>query len=290
MRTIMDLKQLRYFMAIVEERQITAAARRLHMAQPPLSNQMKMLEDEIGLKLFQRGPHHIELTEAGELLAARAAQLLDMAAMTKRELKDFRQGLCGTLAIGTVSSSGGILMHEGMQVFRAEFPRVHFEIHDGNTYQLIDMLDRRIIEIAIVRTPFNAARFNCKYRQPEPMIAAMTSELDWAPEKQEIAVEELAEKPLILYRRFEQLLLDTFVAHDFTPEVACLNDDARTTILWANAGLGVAIAPAAAIELAAHNHLHVKTIAERSLQTRLAAIWPRDAYISSPAKHFLELF
>ena len=104
MRTIMDLKQLRYFMAIVEERQITAAARRLHMAQPPLSNQMKMLEDEIGLKLFQRGPHHIELTEAGELLAARAAQLLDMAAMTKRELKDFRQGLCGTLAIGTVSS------------------------------------------------------------------------------------------------------------------------------------------------------------------------------------------
>lgn len=290
MRTIMDLKQLRYFMAIVEERQITAAARRLHMAQPPLSNQMKMLEDEIGLKLFQRGPHHIELTEAGELLAARAAQLLDMAAMTKRELKDFRQGLCGTLAIGTVSSSGGILMHEGMQVFRAEFPRVHFEIHDGNTYQLIDMLDRRIIEIAIVRTPFNAARFNCKYRQPEPMIAAMTSELDWAPEKQEIAVEELAEKSLILYRRFEQLLLDTFAAHDFTPEVACLNDDARTTILWANAGLGVAIAPAAAIELAAHNHLHVKTIAERSLQTRLAAIWPRDAYISSPAKYFLELF
>ena len=108
----MDLKQLRYFMAIVEERQITAAARRLHMAQPPLSNQMKMLEDEIGLQLFRRGPHHIELTEAGELLAARAAQLLDMAAMTKRELQDLKQGLCGTLAIGTVSSSGNLLMHK----------------------------------------------------------------------------------------------------------------------------------------------------------------------------------
>lgn len=199
----MDLKQLRYFMAIVEERQITAAARRLHMAQPPLSNQMKMLEDEIGLQLFRRGPHHIELTEAGELLAARAAQLLDMAAMTKRELQDLKQGLCGTLAIGTVSSSGNLLMHEGMQAFRAKFPRVHFEIHDGNTYQLIDMLEKRLIEIAIVRTPFNASRFNCKYRQPEPMIAAMTPELDWAPQQQEIAVEELADRPLILYRRFE---------------------------------------------------------------------------------------
>ena len=286
----MDLKQLRYFMAIVEERQITAAARRLHMAQPPLSNQMKMLEDEIGLQLFRRGPHHIELTEAGELLAARAAQLLDMAAMTKRELQDLKQGLCGTLAIGTVSSSGNLLMHEGMQAFRAKFPRVHFEIHDGNTYQLIDMLEKRLIEIAIVRTQFNASRFNCKYRQPEPMIAAMTPELDWATQQQEIAVEELADRPLILYRRFEQLLLDAFAAHGFTPDVACLNDDARTTILWANAGLGVAIAPAAAVDLAAHNHLHVKTIAEPSLRTRLAAIWPREAYVSSLAEHFLEYF
>ena len=164
-----------------------------------------------------------------------------------------------------------------MQAFRAKFPRVHFEIHDGNTYQLIDMLEKRLIEIAIVRTPFNASRFNCKYRQPEPMIAAMTPELDWAPQQQEIAVEELADRPLILYRRFEQILLDTFAAHEFTPDVACLNDDARTTILWANAGLGVAIAPAAAVDLAAHNHLHVKTIAEPSLRTRLAAIWPREA-------------
>lgn len=107
MRTIMDLKQLRYFMAIVEERQITAAARRLHMAQPPLSNQMKLLEEELGLTLFSRGPHHIELTDAGRLFAARAKELLEMAAATKRELRDFKQGLSGTLALGTVSSSGG---------------------------------------------------------------------------------------------------------------------------------------------------------------------------------------
>ena len=122
----MDIKQLRYFMAIVEERQITEAARRMHMPQTPLSTKKMMLEDEIGLQLFRRGPHHIELTEAGELLAARAAQLLYMAAMTKRELQDLKQGLCGTLAIGTVSSSGNLLMHEGMQAFRAQptFPRL----------------------------------------------------------------------------------------------------------------------------------------------------------------------
>ena len=68
------------------------------------------------------------------------------------------------------------------------------------------------------------------------------------------------------------------------------NDDARTTILWANAGLGVAITPAAAVNLAAHNHLHVKRIDEPSLETRLAAIWPRSRYLSAVAKHFLQSF
>lgn len=177
-----------------------------------------------------------------------------------------------------------------MRAFRETYPRVQFEIHDGNTYQLIELLEKGLIEIAIVRTPFNAAHFNCKYRKPEPMIAAMTEELDWAPERESIRVEELSGRPLILYRRFEQLLMDTFAAHDVTPDIVCRNDDARTTILWANAGLGVAIAPAAAVDLAAHNHLHVKTIAEPSLRTRLAAIWPREAYISSLAEHFLEYF
>ena len=228
----MDLKQLRYFMAIVEERQITAAARRLHMAQPPLSNQMKLLEEELGLTLFSRGPHHIELTDAGRLFAARAKELLEMAAATKRELRDFKQGLSGTLALGTVSSSGGILLQEGMRAFRETYPRVQFEIHDGNTYQLIELLEKGLIEIAIVRTPFNAAHFNCKYRKPEPMIAAMTEDLDWAPERESIRVEEMPGRPLILYRRFEQLLMDTFAAHDVTPDIVCRNDDARTTILW----------------------------------------------------------
>ena len=141
-----------------------------------------------------------------------------------------------------------------------------------------------------MRTPFNAAHFNCKYRKPEPMIVAMTEDLDWAPEREAIRVEELSGRPLILYRRFEQLLMDTFAAHDFTPDVVCRNDDARTTILWANAGLGVAIAPAAAVNLAAHNHLHVKRIDEPSLETRLAAIWPRSRYLSAVAKHFLQSF
>ena len=283
----MDLKQLHYFLTIVSEEQITAAAKKLHMAQPPLSHQIKLLESELGVTLFRRGPHHIELTDAGRAMAHRARQLLDLADSTRREVADFQRGIRGTLAIGTVSSSGNILFSPGLRQFHEQYQDIHFEIHDGNTYQILEMLDQSIIEIGIVRTPFNSSRFNCRFLSAEPMVAAMTREWDWCPGQDVISVRDLVDKPLIIYRRFNQLLHDTFEAADVRPDIYCRNDDARTTVLWANAGLGVAIAPAAALNLAAHENLRVKQIDEKKLRTRLVAIWRQDRYLSTAGEKFL---
>ena len=283
----MDLKQLKYFLTVVDERQITAAARKLHMAQPPLSQQMKLLESELGTELFKRGPHHIELTDAGRLLTRRAQQLLALADSTSREIADLCQGLRGTLAIGTISSSGSILWHPGLQRFQQQYRDVHFEIYDANTYQLIELLEKGVIEIGIVRTPFNASQFHCAYLEPEPMIAAMTAGLDWCPGRDTIALHELDQRQLIIYRRFHRVLDDAFTAQAIQPEIYCRNVDARTTILWANAGLGIAITPASASNLAAHEQLHIKKIDEPSLATRIAIIWRRDAYLSNLAEKFL---
>ena len=283
----MDLKQLNYFLTVVNEQQITAAAKKLHMAQPPLSQQMKLLEEELGTQLFKRGPHRIALTDAGRLLARRAQQLLDMADSTTREIADLCQGLRGTLSIGTISSSGSILLSPGLQTFHEEFRDVHFEIHDANTYQLIELLEQGIIEIGIVRTPFNASQFHCEYLSSEPMAVAMTSQLDWCPDRTSIQLAELAKRPLIVYRRFNQLLADAFTAKSIQPEIYCRNDDARTTVLWANAGLGIALAPLSAMKLAAHENLHIKTITEPSLETKIAVIWRRDTYLSHIGQKFL---
>lgn len=91
----MDIKQLRYFHTIAEEGQITNAAKRLHMAQPPLSYQLKNLEDELGVKLVERGSRNIKLTDAGLILYKRAEQILSLAKSTEDELKDFKQGTHG---------------------------------------------------------------------------------------------------------------------------------------------------------------------------------------------------
>jgi DNA-binding transcriptional LysR family regulator len=119
------------------------------------------------------------------------------------------------------------------------------------------------------------------------MAAVMTADLDWCPQRERITVAELNKRPLIIYRRFQQLLQDVFAQKQAAPEIYCRNDDARTTILWANAGLGIGIAPLSAVELAAHDQLHIKIIDEPALETQIAAVWRQHTSLSRIGREFL---
>ena len=284
----MDIRQLTYFMVIAEEGQITAAARRLHMAQPPLSQQMKALEEELGVQLLNREPRQVTLTDAGEILYRRARQITTLADSTRREIADFRNGLRGTLTVGTVSSSGSVILSPAMRRFHDTHRGVHFEIYDGNTFQLLEMLRRGLIELAIVRTPFKQDAFHCTFLREEPMVLAYRAESEPKPEKAALAVEDLQDLPLILYRRFDQLFHDVCEAHNVTPDIICRNDDARTTMVWAEAGLGYALVPASAISPTGFNCLKTKPIDEERLRTRLTVITPKHRYLTNIARQFIE--
>lgn len=286
----MDIRQLKYFLTIAEEGQITAAAKKLKMAQPPLSQQLKLLEDELGVKLVERGSRHISLTDAGEILRNRARQILELSDSAVKEINDFSKGVNGTLSIGTVSSSGAALLNERMVEFHKKYSGVKFEVHEGNTFIIVDLLHRGIIEVGIVRTPLKVSNYECRYAKPEPMIAVMTKEYNWNANQTAISISELKDKPLIIYRRFEQLIFETCAESGFEPRIFCKNDDARTTLLWANAGLGIGIVPKSAFELADHRHLLYKEIQCEKLKTQIAAIWLKDRYISSLAMRFIDCF
>jgi DNA-binding transcriptional LysR family regulator len=286
----MDIKQLKYFLTIAEEGQITSAAKKLHMAQPPLSQQLKALEEELGVKLIERGPRQIQLTDAGEILMARARQILELSSSTINEIKDYSSGLKGTLAIGTVSSSGATLLNNIITDFNKKYPGIKFEIYEGNTFTTLELLNRGVIEVGIVRTPFKALGFECRYMKSEPMIAAMTRKYCEEEDKNHINIRDLKDKPLIIYRRFEQLIYETCLEEEFEPKVFCKNDDARTTLLWANAGLGVGIMPKSVFEMGINTNLIYKEIENESLRTSIAAIWSKDRYISSLAKKFIDCF
>ncbi|NOW03700.1 LysR family transcriptional regulator [Clostridium beijerinckii] len=285
----MDIKQLKYFYAIAEEGQITNAAKRLHMAQPPLSYQLKNLEDELGVKLVERGSRNIKLTDAGVILYKRAKQILSLTKSTENELKDFKQGNHGTLSMGTVSSSGASLLDSRLNIFHEKYPFINFEIHEGNTYELLELLDKGIIEIAIVRTPFNNSGINSIFLPKEPMVAAMRKDLNWT-DSEIINITELNNKPLIFYRRFESLIFKVCQDFNFQPTVFCKNDDARTSLLWANSGLGIAIVPKSAIKLIGSSNIIYKEIDSDILTTQIAIIWSKTGYLSSAGNNFLDLF
>ncbi len=291
---MMDIKKLTYFAAIAEEGNITAAAKKLHMAQPPLSFQLKLLEEELGTKLVERGARQIRLTSAGEALYKRAVSVISFMNATELEIGNIAQGKEGTIHIGTVSSSGAALVRRRIIDFNRKYPRVNFEIHEGNTFELLQLLDAGKIEIGIIRTPFYAPNTECVYLNPEPMTAVIPKNLlkdvTGGKETGKILLKQLKYVPLIIYRRFEELILSCCSEYGFEPKIFCKNDDARTSLLWADAGLGVAVVPRSALGLNENKDRIYAEIDEERLFTQLAAVWRKDRYLSSVCSNFLKVF
>lgn len=288
----MDIRQLLYFTTIAEEGSISAAAKKLHLSQPPLSYQMKLLEKELHLPLIERSARGIELTEAGRVLYKRAQGILELSELTRKEMLAMASGFTGTLHIGTVSSSGASLLGWRIPAFHQKYPQIGFAIHEGNTFELMEMLESGLIELAIVRTPFHSDQLNCLYLSPEPMIAAGTSSFFPAgmPSGQPISLELLGHAPVILYRRFEKILLSLCEQKGITPQVFCIADDARTTLMWAEAGLGVAVVPQSAYRIMPHHNMVYGELSEEDLHTRIAAVCKKGCSLSWAAQQFLEIF
>ncbi len=287
----MNLKQLRYFVAIAEEHQITAAARRLHISQPPLSYELAQLEKELGTQLVVRGARNARLTDAGQILYQRALRILEMTNATEREVAAFGQGLRGMLSIGTISSSGSVVPNRSLREYFAEHPDITLEVHEGNTYQVLEMLRSGIVDVGVVRTPFKAAGLGCVYAEPEPMVAFMGGE--WEQRFADHSVlhpTDLAGAPLIVYRRFESLIRESFDKRGIAPNIVCINDDARTTVMWARIGYGIGLAPYSLTQIFADLTLAWKKLDCPELVTRQAAVWDATRFRSPLVERFIAMF
>jgi DNA-binding transcriptional LysR family regulator len=286
----MDLKQLAYFCTIAEEGSISSAARILHISQPPLSHQLKLLEGELGVRLLERGPRSISLTEAGKLLYERAVRILSMADAAAKDLSDFSEEHSTPLRLGTTSSSGPALLNERIKEFHRLYPKVRFEIHEGNSFQILELLNNDIIGIGIARLPARAKNVECYPLEAEPMAAAGIPEFFRELPGSSIHLHDIKEKPFIIYRRFEELIRAAFEQIHAEPNIFCIDDDARTSMMWANAGIGIALIPQSIVQLIGLSNLSCRIIEDRSLYTQIAALWRKDRSFSTPAKNFMEIF
>lgn len=281
----MNLKQLRYFLAVAEEKQVTAAAKRLFIAQPPLSYQLKQLEKELGVQLFVRTAHGIELTDAGRELQSYAEKIVGLAETAKDQVKRTAQGEFGTIKIGSASSSVGELPSDNFRQLIKYYPNISFDIYEENTFGILEKLADNTIDLGIVRTPYNRRGLNSKNITDEKMMAITTNS---ALIKQgKISLNELAEKPLIIYRRFENIFNNSFAHQGLKPFYAVKCDDSRTAILWAQKGMGIALVPESIANLyAKNNFIPVEHV---NWQTHLQLVWRKD-HNSPLIQRIIDLF
>lgn len=280
----MNLKQLRYFLVVAEEKQITAAAKRLYIAQPPLSYQLKQLEKELGAQLFKRTAHGIELTDAGQIFQSYANEIISLAQNAENQVHKTISGELGKIAIGMASSSTGLIPMNSFNELRKYYPEISFDIYEDNTYGILDKLEKKTIDLGIVRTPYNQTGLNTKTLTTEKMMA-ISVDPDFQ-QKKELRIKDLADQPLIIYRRFEDIFNQTFAHHGLKPFYAVKCDDSRTAITWAKRKMGVALVPESiATTYAQENMIAIK---HANWITHLQLVWRKDHQVTPLMKKIID--
>jgi DNA-binding transcriptional LysR family regulator len=249
----MDLRHLRYFVAVAEEGHITRAAERLGLQQPPLSQQIKALEAELDVQLFRRKPRGVELTEAGRALLDDARAVLSQVEHAVATTRRTARGEQGRIAVGfTSSASFHPLVVRAIRSYRDSYPLVALALEEGGTAELIGALRQERLDAAFIRTPVgDAAELSIVPLLEEEMIAALPSRHPVLRGRgtRGVALSALAHETFILYRRrLGPGLYDSIIAAclraGFSPRVGQEAPRMFSTLNLVAAGLGVSIIPA----------------------------------------------
>ena len=197
----MELRVLKYFLTVAREENITKAANLLHITQPTLSRQLRQLEEELGIKLFQRGRHNIMLTEEGMLLRRRAQEIVDLTEKTEKELVHGAETVSGEISIGCGETQNMKPLCEMIAAFQEKYPEVVFHIYTAIADDVTERLENGVLDMGLLLEPVEISRYHF-VRMPleEKWQVLMRKDCPLA-EKERIGPSDLAEMPLIIARR-----------------------------------------------------------------------------------------
>ncbi|WP_210366864.1 LysR family transcriptional regulator [Bacillus sp. REN3] len=283
----MDIRQLRYFIAIAEEKNITAAAKRLHMSQPPLSIQLKQMEEELGVILVERNGKKIELTDKGKVLYRHALNIIHSFEEVKNELQETDEGKKGNLSIGINTLS--VPDFPGwIEEFHSLFPLVYIRVVQNDSAYLTELVKQRSIELALIRLPLQNNDVNYLPLYNEPFLFVSRNKAQGS-----ITFEEISNVPLILPST-EGLGSYTIIHEAFTKaqlplNVVCECSDMKVLMELVSAGVGATIMPQSVYQSYSEPEFNAREIENSTLTSSVGIIWLRQHYLSKPAENFIEL-
>jgi DNA-binding transcriptional LysR family regulator len=243
----MELRHLRYFLAVAEERHFGRAAARLHMAQPPLSQQIRQLEDELGVRLLDRNTRRVELTDAGAAYLERVRAVLAEVDQAGEEARRVAAGLQGRLVVGCVGSATYSLLPALARTVREELPGIDFGFRGEMLVpdQVAALLDRQI-DLALLRPPVDEPALRVATLRRDRLIVALPDAHRLA-ERRRLRVEDLRGEDLVIHATGRSVMHGTVQAlcrdAGFEPRVRHQVAETSTLVTFVAAGLGIAVVP-----------------------------------------------
>lgn len=275
----MNLKQLTYFVAVAEELHFGRAAERLGMAQPPLSRQIKQIEEYLGAQLFNRGRNAITMTQAGERLYERGTNILRQMEDTKLEVRRIGQGAEGRLRIGFVGSSTFGMLPNIIKSFRANYPEVNLSLIPMNNAQLHRALVSREIDVAFARPALKDSEFVTRKLGEEALVLALPDTVDTG-NRTVVDLKDLAAENFVLYPEyprpsFADFVLNSCAEQGFEIASRVFTMDLQTALSLVAIGEGVCIVPAS-VASGTRNGLRFCKIEQPLAQTELSVNYRLD--------------
>lgn len=279
----MELRQLRYFLALVEHKHFGRAAESLHIAQPSLSQQLKALEEDLGTTLFERSRRHVALTPDGAVLLPYAQRMLALAEDARAELADQRNLQRGQIRLGATPTLGGYLLPRLLWHFHQKFPSLDLTITEDGSDRLAQQLDEGHLDLALLVEGQQAENRAFEFLLKEQIFVGLPLDHRLS-ERKSVALLDLKDDGFILCRQgyhLHSLTLDACESVGFTPRVTVSGTDVDTALRFVQAGLGVTLIP----EFVANSAQGVATPALRSptLYRNVGIAWNPQRYLSRAA-------
>lgn len=289
----MEIRVLKYFLAVAREGSITGAANSLHLTQPTLTRQIQDLEKELGQKLLIRGKHKVSLTPEGMILRKRAEEIVQMVDKTEEEFKSISDVIAGDIYIGCGETDSMKYIAEVMKDIQSEYPAIKFHIHSGNAEDVTEKLDKGLLDFGILIQPIDLSKYdNITLPEKDVWGVIMPSACPLAS-KNSVTLKDLLNVPLIASRQMsKKYSADSGFLDWFGEEFDHLNITATYNLVYnaaimVRAGMGYAVTLDKLINTSKSDGIVFRPL-EPKLESGLDIVWKKYQVFSPAGKIFLE--
>lgn len=288
----MELRVLRYFLAVAREGSFTKASNVLHVTQPALSKQIMDLEGELDCKLFVRGSHSVRLTEDVFLLKRRAEEILEIEERTISEFTRNRSDVSGEIYIGAGETNGIKAVAEVAKQLREKYPAITFDFHSGNAEDIMERLDKGLLDFGLIIQPADISKYGSVILPNKDTWGIIMNRESELASKKAIKREDLRGKPLIISKQISRReSARGGLLKWLGPDIGRYNIVARYNLLYnasvmAEKGIGYVVGLDKIVDTSLNSALCFRPLIPK-LESEMGIIWKKGRLFSTPAKLFL---